>query len=125
MASFEIYQMKDGPELHDFRFTSIDMLKKLNITDVDDINISMYDHKYTDDLTSYQKSVMDATLEAIYCRFNINRPEDFKGHSLSVSDVIVIHPDKGKPKAYYVDNYGFVELKCFLSKAKEKSPIVR
>ena len=52
------------------------------------------------------------TLEDIYRRFNIDHPEDFKGHSLSVSDVVVLHGD-GADTAYYVDSIGFKELPDF------------
>ena len=52
------------------------------------------------------------TLEDIYRRFNIDHPEDFKGHSLSVSDVVVLH-EKGTDTAYYVDSIGFKELPDF------------
>ena len=49
------------------------------------------------------------TLEDIYRRFNIDHPEDFRGHSLSVSDVVVLH-ENGADAAYYVDSIGFKEL---------------
>lgn len=52
------------------------------------------------------------TLEDIYRRFNIDHPEDFKGHSLSVSDVVVLHGN-GADTAYYVDSIGFQELPGF------------
>ena len=52
-------------------------------------------------------------LEGIYERFNIDRPEDFTGHSLSVSDVVVLHRG-GKDTSYYVDSTGFTELAQFI-----------
>ena len=52
------------------------------------------------------------TLEDIYRRFNIDHPEDFRGHSLSVSDVVVLH-ENGADAAYYVDSIGFKELPGF------------
>ena len=52
------------------------------------------------------------TLEDIYRRFNIDHPEDFKGHSLSVSDVVVLHGN-GADAAWYVDSIGFKELPDF------------
>ncbi len=51
-------------------------------------------------------------LESIFAMFNINRPEDFKGHSLSVSDVIV-HHDGASKTAHFVDSFGFKELPGF------------
>jgi hypothetical protein len=52
------------------------------------------------------------TLENLFYKFNMERPEDFKGHSLSVSDVIVIR-ERGKSTAYYVDSLGFKQLDRF------------
>ena len=58
-------------------------------------------------------------LESLYAMFNINRPEDFRGHSLSVSDVIVLRDGEEK-KAYFVDSIGFRELPGFYdASAKE------
>lgn len=55
------------------------------------------------------------TLDGIYERFNIQRPADFTGHSLSVSDVVVLN-DGSTVKAYYVDSIGFAELPDFSRK---------
>lgn len=55
------------------------------------------------------------TLDDIYCRFNIDRPSDFFGHSLSVSDVVVLHR-KGKTDSYFVDNIGFQPVTDFFKK---------
>ena len=54
----------------------------------------------------------DYTLDSAYMEFNLDRPEDFNGHSLSVSDVVVIYSD-GKKHCYYVDSVGFKELPDF------------
>ena len=58
----------------------------------------------------------NATLEALFTQFNNDRPDDFFGHSLSVSDVIVISAD-GKDTAYFCDSFGFTEMPEFF---KEK-----
>ena len=55
----------------------------------------------------------EETLESLYERFNINHPEDFRGHSLSVSDVVVMKKE-GQVKAYYLDSLGFQELPDFV-----------
>lgn len=52
------------------------------------------------------------TLEDIYRRFHIDHPEDFRGHFLSVSDVVILH-ENGADAAYYVDSIGFKELPGF------------
>ena len=50
-------------------------------------------------------------------KFNLDHPADFRGHSLSVSDVVV-----AKGKAYYVDTFGFKELKAFKAPEREQKP---
>ena len=56
---------------------------------------------------------MEDTLNSLYEKFNINHPQDFTGHSLSVSDVVVMRKN-GERKAYYVDSFGFTELPEFI-----------
>lgn len=56
---------------------------------------------------------MGDTLNSLYEKFNINHPQDFTGHSLSVSDVVVMRKN-GESKAYYVDSFGFTELPEFI-----------
>ena len=65
---------------------------------------------YEGDFTEFEQagSTIGEQLEALYTKFNMERPADFKGHSLSVSDVVVI-----KDKPYYVDSFGFKELPEF------------
>lgn len=53
------------------------------------------------------------TMDTLFVKFNIDHPDDFTGHSLSVSDVIVLEND-WEQKAYYVDSVGFVELPGFV-----------
>ena len=61
------------------------------------------------------------TLEGIYEKFNLYRPEDFHGHSLSVSDVVVISRN-GKRQAFFVDTIGFKDIPGF-EKGAEKLPV--
>ena len=61
------------------------------------------------------------SLEAIFTRFNIDHPKDFKGHSLSVSDVVVLHQD-GQDAAHFVDSVGFREVPEFLQEQKQLTP---
>ena len=48
-------------------------------------------------------------LEKIFCIFNMRRPEDFKGHSLSVGDIVVLHEDDYK-RAYICDICGWNKI---------------
>lgn len=66
-----------------------------------------YELVYTAPLTEQD------SLESIYTRFNINHPADFKGHSLSVSDIVVLHQD-GENTAHYCDRFGFSQVPEFL-----------
>lgn len=103
-----IYQLKNVPEARDIRYHPLDFLRHFNIN-TDKINDTIYECVYSGVLNK------GVSLEDIFYRFNCDIPDDFKGHSLSVSDVIVIQPAKGKATAYYCDSFSFVELKQFLS----------
>lgn len=65
------------------------------------------------------------SLDELYSIFNQNHPADFKGHSMSVSDVVIVNRD-GDMKAYYVDSFGFEDLPNFVRQRQEvlgiKSP---
>ena len=101
--SFSIYQIKSGDETRDYRFEPFDRLQATGRS-VDRAN---YDLVYTAPLDS------KTTLEDIYRTFNIDYPADFKGHSLSVSDVVVLHQG-GKDTAHYCDSFGFQQVPEFL-----------
>ena len=111
-GTFEIYQLKSGSELRYHRFTDYETLHKEGNT----VDFDNYELKYTDELHD------GTTLEDIYTRFNTARPEDFTGHSLSVSDVIVIH-DGDDAAAYYIDDVGYKKVPEFLQ-AEQKPDIV-
>ena len=100
---FSIYQLNDQPDNAYLRFTSLANIHK----DGHAVDRRNYDLKYTAPLAP------ETTLEDIYTRFNIERPADFTGHSLSVSDVVVLHRD-GKDTAHYVDSIGFGDVPEFL-----------
>ena len=101
--TFSIYQIKRGDETRDARFEPYDRLQAAGLA-VDPAN---YDLIYTATLTP------GTSLEDIFTRFNIDRPADFKGHSLSVSDVVVLrHGDR--QEAHYCDDVGFREVPEFL-----------
>ena len=101
--SFSIYQIKSGDETRDYRFEPFDRLQATGRS-VDRAN---YNLVYTASLDS------KTTLEDIYRTFNIDHPADFKGHSLSVSDVVVLHQG-GKDTAHYCDSFGFQQVPEFL-----------
>ena len=104
---FAIYQMDTGGE-HTYQFMGFESAQKLGYT----INGKDYRMVYA------APWIPTITLEDIFERFNINRPNDFHGHSLSVSDVIVINRT-AETKAYYVDSFGFEELPDFVQQRME------
>lgn len=105
--TLKIYQLSDIPENRDLRFTSLKSLDEKGI----DVNHSAYDLIYSDNITP-QKESIGQVLEDIFYRFNTDIPKDFKGRSLSISDIIAIEND-GKQTAYYCDNIGFKEIEGF------------
>ena len=101
--SFSIYQLKRGDETRDLRFEPYDRLTVAGHV-VDPAN---YDLIYSAPLAP------GTSLEAIFTRFNLDHPKDFKGHSLSVSDVVVLHQN-GQDTAHYVDSIGYRQTPEFL-----------
>lgn len=112
-TTFEIYQLKVSDETRDIRFISLESLAEQGRKP----ELSTYDKVYEGDFSEYEKKGGDIAkqLEALYTKFNIDHPADFKGHSLSVSDVVIA---KGKP--YYIDTFGFKELTDFKSEPERE-----
>ena len=101
--TFSIYQLKSGNETLDYRFEPLDAIRNNGLS----VKPENYELVYTVPLTEKDN------LESIYTRFNIDHPADFKGHSLSVSDIVVLHQD-GKDTAHYCDRFGFSQVPEFL-----------
>lgn len=101
--TFQIYQLKRGENTRELQFESYDRLKESRQTLNPDHYVKVYEAELTKGLS----------LEDIYTRFNIDHPKDFYGHSLSVSDVVVLHKD-GKDSAHYVDRFGYKDAPEFL-----------
>ena len=111
---FEIYQLTANPANAKLLFTSYDGVHADGMT----INRSNYELKYSAPLTP------DTTLDSIYDQFNINRPADFTGHSLSVSDIVVLHRN-GQDTAHYVDSIGFADVPEFLTEQTQENVFQR
>ena len=104
-GTFKIYQLPSGEKYHGVRFEDMEQLKKDGVQ----LNKDDYELVYEGIVGEFRGN---ATLEALYTQFNTDLPEDFTGHSLSVSDVIVISVD-GKDTAYFCDSFGFTEMPEF------------
>lgn len=94
---FGIYQIDPEGNARAYMFRSYDPLEDYEMSRED------YRLEYVEPLTETD------TLDTIYERFNIDHPEDFQGHSLSVSDIVVMNRD-GEVKAYFVDSFGFTDV---------------
>ena len=110
--TFTIYQLKGGPETRDYRFEAYERLQEAGLA----VDRQNYDLVYTAPLDG------KTTLEDIYRTFNLDRPADFTGHSLSVSDVVVL-TRSGKEEAHYCDSFGFTPVpEFFLQREKQLTP---
>lgn len=105
--AFLIYQIRRGGELDAYRFMNYDYLQSKGVTP----ERGGYDAIYTGGVMDYGNA--RTNLDMIYQRFNVNHPADFKGHSLSVSDIVALKQN-GVVSCHYVDSIGFRELPNFL-----------
>ena len=112
---YGIFQLKDDPELDKFRFEGTESLKRMGITkdNFDAVLPENYKLVYLGELSEVQGQTQSETLEAIYTKFNIDHPADYKAHSLSVSNIVVLH-ENGENSAHFVDSFGFTELPKFM-----------
>lgn len=105
VKTFEIYQIRRVDETRDVRFEPYERLLKAGLKP----DFKIYDKMYEADISMLSGKSTGEKLESAFYTFNMERPEDFKGHSLSVSDVVVLDDT-----AYYVDSVGFKPLKDFI-----------
>ena len=112
VGSFSIYQLKGGNETLDYRFEPLDSIHRNGLS----VKPENYELVYEAPMTAKDD------LESIYTRFNVDRPADFTGHSLSVSDIVVLHQN-GKDTAHYCDRAGFSEVPEFLQPAQKSREI--
>ena len=111
-STYEIYQIPSGVRYRDIRFANYEQLDLMGQLP-DNMN---YEQVYSGNLDEIEG---DNKLEGLFIKFNFRRPDDFKGHSLSVSDVVVINDENGKT-AHYVDDMGFRDITdIFLERAQD------
>jgi len=113
--SYAILQLRHSDETLYERFSSMRELGRMGITP----DIDHYEVVYVGELTK-QGDQIDV-LEGMFTKFNIDRPEDFKGHSLSVSDIVALKVG-GVVSCHYVDSIGFAELPRTKQHQKARSP---
>jgi antirestriction protein ArdC len=105
--AFAIYQLKRTEETRDLRFEPLERLQAVGLT----VERDNYDLIYTDRLTDTGSSTSEK-LNALWERFNIDHPADYRGHSLSISDIVALKQN-GAVSCHYVDD-SFKELPAFL-----------
>lgn len=112
--SYSIYQLKQGDDTFLYGWRPYDSLVEHSLT----VQHENYDLVYTGKLLP-GKEPKGTTLEGLFIKFNTEHPEDFNGHSLSVSDIVVLRCG-GDVSAHYVDSIGFKEVPEFLEGAPAK-----
>ena len=105
--SYCIYQLRRDPELAELRFMNSQYLREHGLEPAFD----HYEAVYSGSLPSDGST--EARLDDLYMKFNTAHPQDFTGHSLSVSDIVVLK-QQGAVSSHYVDSVGFVQLPAFL-----------
>ena len=106
--AYLIYQLKDGVDTRQLQFETLDRVKAAGRA----VEWGNYNHVYTGALETKDKpAVVD--LEMVFIHLNTNRPQDFTGHSLSTSDIVVLCRN-GQAVAYYVDSSDYREVPEFL-----------
>ena len=110
--TFEIYQIKGGEETRDYRFEPFERLTAVGKK----LEFANYEKVYEANEAMLTGKSVNEKLESAFYIFNQERPDDFKGHSLSVSDVVVMNDT-----AYYVDSVGFRQLSEFMPLEMQQS----
>lgn len=105
--SYCIYQLRRDPEVAELRFMNSQYLREHGLEPAFD----HYEAVYSGSLPSDGST--EARLDDLYMKFNTAHPQDFTGHSLSVSDIIVLR-QQDAVSSHYVDSVGFVQLPAFL-----------
>ena len=105
--SYAILQLRSGDETHYERWSSLRELDSMGLKP----DFDHYEIVYAGTLPAYENR--NELLEDFYYQFNMERPEDFHGHSLSVSDIVAIK-EADKVSFHFVDSFGFKELQDFL-----------
>lgn len=105
--SYAILQLRHTDETIPERFMSRSALQRMG----KEPELDHYEVVYIAPLEPFTN--LNYMLEDLYTKFNIHHPEDFRGHSLSVSDIVALKQN-GVVSCHYVDSFGFAELPGFM-----------
>lgn len=118
ITAYKIYQIRnDLPDRHERMFQNLAALRADGKEVIPDAYSTVYEGSLDKD-AGIGKSAQEV-LDGLFEKFNIAHPDDFRGHSMSVSDVVVLQ-ENGVEKAYYVDSLGFKEVPQFLQQERQK-----
>ncbi|WP_373249592.1 YodL domain-containing protein [Mediterraneibacter gnavus] len=110
---FAIYHIDENTIGKEHLFRGMDYVKEHGL----EVDAANYKCVYSD------RMLESDDLDGLYATFNDNPPADYKAHSMSVSDVVIMHQN-GETKAYYVDRFGFEELPDFAAQRERMLDIV-
>ena len=105
--SYCIYQLRRDPELAELRFMNSQYLREHGLEPAFD----HYEAVYSGSLSSDGST--ETRLDDLYMKFNTAHLQDFTGHSLSVSDIVVLRQN-GAVSSHYVDSVGFTAVPAFM-----------
>lgn len=115
--NYAIFQLREDMEDNDLiRFASYNSLEKMGVTPT----IARYQEVYRGTLTELEDARSNSILEKLYEKFNLRIPEDFRGHRLSVGDIVELNFD-GEETFYFVDSIGFRKFENFESAGRSKT----
>ena len=117
---YMVMQLRHDEKILDERFASMRELHRRGKTP----DPEHYEVTYYADLPAMWQDVPNnEILEELFQMFNLSRPQDFEGHSLSVSDVIALKRN-GEVSVHYVDSIGFKDLQGLLDKQPERPSVL-
>ena len=112
-----IYQINSDRDTDGYKFMGMDWVKKH--WGEQGLDSEIYDKVF-------DGTIDGCTLEDVFCTFNFSRPVGFKGHSLSVSDIVeVIQSSEAEPGFYFCDSIGFQKVEFDTSRVPDKEETIR
>ena len=117
---YMVMQLRHDEKIFDERFASMrELIRRGKTPDPEHYEVTYY----ADLPAMWQDVPNNEVLEELFQMFNLSRPQDFEGHSLSVSDVIALKRN-GEVSVHYVDSIGFKDLQGFLDKQPERPSVL-
>ena len=112
-----IYQINSDRDTDGYKFMGMDWVKKH--WGEQGVDSEIYDKVY-------EGTIDGSSLEDVFYTFNFSRPVGFKGHSLSVSDIVeVIQSSETEPGFYFCDSIGFQKVEFDTSRVPDKEETIR